>query len=189
MELKERDILMIDCETTGFDEDKHQILEVGMLVIRNNEVVADMEVKIKHKEYVLSIQAMKANKIDLIEHDDIGLNTKEACEKILEFLANNKIQEDGFIVLGQNVSFDIKFIEKLFLKEYKIKEFRQLVSYRNIDIMQLALLRNLENKIRLEKQSLDYILDELKIEIPGDRHRALTDCYLQFKVYKKLLEL
>lgn len=189
MELKERDKILIDIETTGFNKEKHQILEIGMLILRDDKVVDEFEISVKHPEYLVTVGAMKANKIDLISHDKLAIITKEAVEKILEFLSKNKIQEDGFIVLGQNIQFDIGFLEKLLLKEGKIKEFREFVSYRTIDIMQLAMIRNLENKIALENQNLDYLLQALNIDIPTNRHRALADCYLEFEVYKKLLNL
>ena len=76
----------------------------------------------------------------------------------------------------------------MFLRTYKIKEYRQVISYRNLDIMQLAMIKNMERKISLEKQDLDSILKELNIEVP-ERHRALVDCYLEFKAMCKLLKM
>ena len=38
MQLKDRDFILVDLETTGFNKDKHQILEVGILVIKNNKI-------------------------------------------------------------------------------------------------------------------------------------------------------
>lgn len=76
----------------------------------------------------------------------------------------------------------------MFLRTYKIKEYRQVISYRNLDIMQLAMIKNIEGKISLEKQDLDSILKELNIEVP-ERHRALIDCYLEFKAMCKLLKM
>ena len=55
--------------------------------------------------------------------------------------------------------------------------------------MQLAMIKNIEGKISLEKQDLDSILKELEIEIPENRHRALTDCYLEFKTMCTLLNM
>ena len=77
----------------------------------------------------------------------------------------------------------------MFLRVYKIKEYRQAISYRSLDIMQLAMIKNIEGKISLEKQDLDSILNELEIEIPENRHRALTDCYLEFKALIDLLDI
>ena len=37
MQLKDRDFILVDLETTGFNKDKHQILEVGILVIKNKD--------------------------------------------------------------------------------------------------------------------------------------------------------
>lgn len=190
MELRNRNFILIDTETTGVDEKKHQILELGILVIKDLKVIDKFEVKIKHREYTISAKAMEANKINIIEHEKEALFEKEAAEKILEFLNKHKSENDeGYIVIGQNVQFDIKFLEEMFLRAYKIKEYRQAISYRSLDIMQLAMIKNLEGKISLEKQDLDSILKELNIEIPENRHRALTDCHLEFEAMIKLLEI
>ena len=133
---------------------------------------------------------MQANKINILEHEKEAVFENEATEKILKFLNKHKSESDeGYIVIGQNVQFDIKFLEAMFLRTYKIKEYRQAVSYRTLDIMQLAIIKNIEGKISLEKQDLDSVLKELEIEIPENRHRALTDCYLEFEALIALLDV
>ena len=189
MELRDRNFILIDIETTGFDEKKHQILEVGILVIKDLKLIAHFEVKIKHREYTITAKAIEANKINIVEHEKEALFEKEAAERMLEFLNKHKGEDEGYIVIGQNVAFDIKFLEEMFLRTYKIKEYRQVISYRNLDIMQLAMIKNMERKISLEKQDLDSILKELNIEVPKKRHRALIDCYLEFKAMCKLLKM
>lgn len=189
MELKNRNYILVDVETTGFDEKKHQILEIGLLVIKNMKVAANLNIAIKHREYTITTGAMKANKIDIIEHEKEALTVEEAGNKMLEFLRVQNDTEEGFIAVGQNIDFDLRFLEAMFLNLKKIKDYRECVSYRKLDIMQLALIKNLENKISLEKQDLDTLLKALDIEIPTDRHRALTDCYLEFEVLTKLLNL
>ena len=190
MELRNRNFILVDTETTGFDEKKHQILEVGILVIKDLNVIEEFEIKIKHREYTITAKAMEANKINIIEHEKEALFEKEAAEKILEFLNKHKSENDeGYIVIGQNVQFDIKFLEEMFLRVYKIKEYRQAISYRTLDIMQLALIKNLEGKICLEKQDLDSILKELNIGIQENRHRALIDCYLEFEALIAILDV
>ena len=181
--------LVIDTETTGFDEKKHQILEIGILVIKDLKVIDQFEVKIKHREYTITAKAMEVNNINIVEHEKEALFEKEAAERMLEFLNKHKGEDEGYIVIGQNVAFDIKFLEEMFLRTYKIKEYRQVISYRNLDIMQLAMIKNMERKISLEKQDLDSILKELNIEVPEKRHRALIDCYLEFKAMCKLLKM
>ena len=190
MELRNRNFILVDTETTGFDEKKNQILEVGILVIKDLKVIDEFEIKIKHREYTITAKAMEANKIDIVAHEKEAAFEKEAAEKILEFLNKHKAEnEEGYIVIGQNVQFDIKFLEEMFLRVYKIKEYRQAISYRSLDIMQLAMIKNIEGKISLEKQDLDSILNELGIEIPENRHRALTDCYLEFEALVALLDV
>ena len=190
MELRDRNFILVDTETTGIDEKKHQILEVGILVIKDLKVVGEFEVKIKHNEYTITSKAMQANKINILEHEKDAFFENEATEKILKFLNKYKSETDeGYIVIGQNVQFDIKFLEAMFLRTFKIKEYRQVVSYRTLDIMQLAIIKNIESKIRIKKQDLDSILKELEIEIPEKRHRALIDCYLEFEALVALLDV
>jgi DNA polymerase III epsilon subunit-like protein len=187
MELKDRSFLLVDIETTGFDEKKHQILEIGMLVIKDMNVTADINIAIKHKEYTITTSAMNANKINIIEHEKNALILEDAAITLLDFLKEHKETDEAYIPIGQNVDFDLRFLEAMFLKLGKIKEYRENISYRKLDIMQVALMKNLEGKLSLEKQDLDYLLTTLDIEIPKDRHRALADCYLEFEVLKRLL--
>ncbi len=197
MLLKDRYYVLIDLETTGFNKDKHQILEVGMLILKDMEVVEELEVKIKHKEYVITPGAMEVNGINILEHDKEAIDPKAACEKILDFLRNytdseyvdKKVKSIGLIPVGQNVDFDLGFLEQLFLSAYKIKDYRDCISYRKLDIMQLALIKSLEGKLDLEKQDLDTILKTLNIEINHSRHRALADCYMEHEALVKLLSL
>lgn len=193
MQLKDRTFILIDTETTGFNKDKHQLLEVAILVIRDLKVIDKLEVKIKHKEYTVTIGAMSSNKIDLFEHDKEGVDYKVACDRIIEFLRQYVEVIDGkssgLITIGQNIDFDLGFLEQIFLSAYKIKEYRECISFRKLDIMQLALIKNLEGKIELEKQDLDTLLNSLDIEIPINRHRALVDCYLELEVLNRLLSL
>lgn len=190
MNLKDRYYVLIDTETTGFDKEKNQLLEVGMLIIKDMQIVESFEVKIKHKEYTLTTGAMKANKIDLIEHEEEAYDEKSAAELIL-YTLNKYIDEDdkGMIVIGQNIQFDLGFLEKMFLRLGKIKEYRKHISHRQLDIMQLAILKSIEGKIELEQTNLDTILNKLEIEVPEDRHRALTDCYLEYSAMIRLLAL
>lgn len=193
MQLKDRTYVLIDTETTGFNKEKHQLLEVAMLVIKDLKIIDKLEIKIKHKEYLVTTGAMSSNKIDIIQHDKEGIDAKVACDEITAFLRKYiefvDDKANALIPIGQNIDFDLGFLEQLFLSNYKIKDYRECISFRKLDIMQLALIKNLEGKIFLEKQDLDTLLNTLNIEIPENRHRALTDCYLEFEVLNRLLNL
>ena len=191
MELKNRSFVLIDIESTGLNKNEHQILEVGLLVIKDLSVVSELNVKIKHDNYVISPKAMEINKINLEEHKKDAIFEKEACDAILNFLNDNKTigDEKGFIVIGQNVNFDLGFLEVMFKRNNLIKEYRSVISYRQLDLMQLALIKNLEGKVALESQSLDCILKALSMEIPECRHSALGDCKLTYEAFIKLLKM
>ena len=191
MELKDRNYILLDTETTGFSSTKHQVLQIGMLVINNLEVVDRLSLHIKHDNYNISPQAMKVNGIDILKHDEIATDKAVAVDMIIDFLRGNKQNEEdkGFIVIGQNVQFDLGFLENLFASCNKQKEYRELISSRHLDIMQLALFKNLEGAISLESQSLDSIIESTGITYEAKRHSAIGDCIIEFEVFKKLLSL
>lgn len=189
MELRERGWIVIDTETTGLDSEKNQILEVAILVVKKLEVVDCLSVKIKHKEYTVSTKALEVNKINLIDHEKTAYTEKEAVERILCFLRQYK-EEQGMIAVGQNVQFDIKFMESMFLRHYKIKDWREVVSYRTFDLMGLALVRNIEDKVKLEKLDLDSITKAVDMEIiDSERHTAMGDAEITYEAIIKLLEM
>lgn len=188
MELRDRDFILIDCETTGLDSKKHQILSIGILVISNMEIVDEIELKIKHKEYIVSTKALEVNKIDLVKHDEEAMIEEEAAKEMLKFLYKN-LKNEGFIVIGQNVDFDIRFIEEMFLRCRRIKDYRKAVSYRKLDLMQVALIKNIEGKVHLDNQHLSGILKALELEFEGEQHTALADCKMTYKALCKLLSL
>ena len=111
MQLKDRTFVLIDTETTGFNKDKHQLLEVAMLVIKDLKVIDKLEVKIKHKEYTVTIGAMSSNKIDLFEHEKEGVDYKVACDQIINFLKSYieviDGKSNGLISIGQNIDYSL----------------------------------------------------------------------------------
>lgn len=188
MELKDRGFIVVDTETTGLDAEKNQILEVAILVVKNFEPVDCFNIKIKHREYTVSTRAMEVNKIDLVEHEKLAYTEKEASERIINFLSDHK-EEQGLIVVGQNVQFDLKFIENMLWRSYKTKEWREIISYRTFDLMSLSFIRNIEGKIKLEKQDLDSIIAAIGLESDSERHTAMGDCELTYEAMIKLLKM
>lgn len=186
MELRDRRMMLIDCETTGKYYFKNQILDLAILCIEQGEVIGELEIQIKHKEYLIDPEAMAINGINLIEHEATAVTTDIAVDQIIEFFEEYK-QDDYPIMVGQNVKFDIEFLKKLFESEYELENFKELIGYKQLDIMQLALIKNIEGKLKLESQSLDSILKALNIPITEGRHTAYIDCYLEYEVLKRLM--
>ncbi|MEG0908751.1 MAG: 3'-5' exonuclease [Bacilli bacterium] len=189
MLLNERQFILLDTETTGFNYKKHQILEIGILVIEEMKVKDIIDIKVKHKDYNITIDALEHNKIDLKEHDKIGITEEDACKEIHKKLKEHMNSDKGYIIIGQNVDFDISFMQEMFNRNNMYKEFREVISYRKLDLMQLGLIKTLEGKIDLESQSLDHMMEKLDVTMVENRHRAIIDCGLEFEVLKKLLKL
>ena len=114
---------------------------------RKNRIADEIDQAAADQAEAAKLKAEYDHKLKNVEKEADALMA-QARKKALK-------REEGYIVIGQNVAFDIKFLEEMFLRTYKIKEYRQVISYRNLDIMQLAMINNIEGKISLEKQDLD----------------------------------
>ena len=184
---------LIDTETTGLDPQKNQLLEVGIIVFNEDLKSCDFEViPIKHKECVVSAKAMEVNGIDLIEHEKTAYDENQACDMILNFLSNVEYDQK-YIFAGQNCPFDRAFIEEMFKRNGKIKEWNSLVDYHSLDLMGLAIGESLKGNLQFDDYKLDTISSALNVPKPADfkylnsddvvihtnRHRALYDCLLE----------
>lgn len=106
--------LVIDCETTGVDSSKHQMLTIaGIMLDKRLREVGSREWGIKHEEYVCEVGALAANKIDLVKHD-------HEAKMVPEMFARDFVNwSQGFtgkyrpLVVGWNVDFDVKFLREI----------------------------------------------------------------------------
>lgn len=95
---------ILDLETTGLSCIKNEIIEVGILKVRNNEIVARYSKLVKPKAKV----SKKITKITGITNE--MLEDKPAIEEIIiEILTF--IGDD--VIIGHNVLFDLGFISSV----------------------------------------------------------------------------
>ena len=133
MNLKERRKCLIDVETTGFSYVKNQILEVGMLIIEDDEIIAEKEIKIKsNNDYEISEAALQSNNINLEEHNKVALDEADALDEMIEFLDKNLIDKDkSYIIIGQNVDFDINFYQDYLKSIVSLKSLKSILDIEN----------------------------------------------------------
>lgn len=190
--------LLVDTETTGFDVEKNQLLEVGLMAVDENMIVSDYKnILVKHDEYNVSLQALTANKINLLEHSEVGISLPEAVEETLNFIMHNASKE-RLIFMGQNCPFDIRFIENAFKSVGKLDSYHNYVGYHKFDLMAVAMYESVKGKYPLERYNLDTISKSLGIEGAKtnltyrsallNRHRALYDCLLELNCFQKYLD-
>lgn len=154
------DYCVLDTETTGLSPYYDSIIEIGILRIRNNSVVAEYQQLINPQceldPYISNLTGITPDMLDNQPTIDMLKN------EILSFIGND-------LIVGHNTHFDMQFLAN---------ELSHNFSNEYIDTCQLA------KKVypQFPTHSLTILSQQLNLPIGG--HRALNDC----KTTKALLD-
>lgn len=161
--------VVFDLETTGLDTENDSILEIGAIKVVDGEVVAEFE-ELINPGFMIPEHITRINGIDneLVKEADYPPNVLNRF--------HNFIQDCDF-VLGHNAKrFDYPFIASSFRRN-GIKF--DGVMCKDTIWMAKAKLR------RIKGYSLSALCEHFEI-VNTTAHRALSDVYATYEVYKKL---
>jgi DNA polymerase III epsilon subunit-like protein len=175
-------ILFIDTETGGLDAEKHSLLTIALAVYSDGEIIAEKDWAVKHKDYIVTIKALEVNKIDLIEHNKIAIESNIVVQEIMMFIFNNFGNERP-IIAGHNVEFDNGFMTRLFKYEYEV--WAKHVSHRKLDTCSLINYLIVTGRANLESASLEESIKHFKIEV-NSRHTAKDDVRATIALFEKI---
>jgi DNA polymerase III epsilon subunit-like protein len=177
--------LWMDTETGGFNAEKHSLLTIALAVYDSENVIDIKEWKIKHKDYLITADSLTHNKIDIIEHHKVAKEKEVVVKEIIEFIKIN-FSEERPALGGQNIKFDIGFVDKLFkdCKEY----WNKYVSHRTIDTCEITRFMFYSGKITEDVAALDKAIKYFDIEVDG-RHTSSGDILATIKLFEKLREI
>jgi DNA polymerase-3 subunit epsilon len=179
--MKNKKLAFVDIETTGFDVEKQEIIEIGVVIVSQKEgilgdVVEEWEVKIQPEKIEnADPEALSINGYNEAEWM-FAVNLKQAMETFAE-------KTKDCVLVAHNVAFDYSFLAKAF----STTGVEDKMFYAKMDTISFAFakLHKLENSPRL---SLGALCDYFGIE--NERaHTALADTRAMVEVYRKLLEL
>jgi len=176
-------LAFVDLETTGLDPDKHEIVELGCIVVEQKvvagkppqiEVVSEFEYKIKPEHIELAdpeaLQINGYNSADWLFAVDLPQALKVFAEKTV-----------GAIMVAQNVTFDYSFLRQAFAKTGVTNR----MGYHRFDLVSMAFIK-LSQKPEVTRFSLRALADYFQIK--NERaHTALSDTRVALEIYKKLL--
>lgn len=179
------ELLFIDTETGGIDENVQSLLSVGLIVWKNGEILEKDEFFIKEENYKVTKAAMDINKLNLDDVYKKGILPSEAVERVVKII--QKYFKGKAILCGHNVNFDVKFLKKLFEKVNK--NYDEHISYRSLDTASILKFLSIANKFEeKEINSLDDAIDYFNIDVKN-RHTALEDINVTVEIFNKLIEL
>ncbi len=181
--MKVHNLAFVDVETTGTDYDKHEIIELALIVARQTEregkgpkieILGEYEWKIKPErledaqEEALRINGY--NEADWIFASDLASVMKEF---------NKKAESCTFV--SHNLVFDYGFVSKAYQKT----GIENNMHYGKLDTISIAFAR-LYDAPQADKFSLKFLCELLKVE-NSKAHTALADTRALVEVYKKLM--
>ena len=159
---------VLDLETTGISITTEKITEVGIMKVKNGEVIDEFEIFVNPEKPIPQRVVEVTNITDEMVKDAETID--KVFPKILEFVGDS-------IIVAHNASFDVGFL----------KHNAKLLGYEfnNTYIDTLPLAKDLFPD--LKKYKLGKIADSLGIEVDV-AHRALADVDTTVKVFNLMLK-
>lgn len=166
--IKELEYVVIDLETTGLDPAVDEIIEVGLVHVKQGVIVNQYHCYVKPTRNISDeIKRLTGITNQILEEE--GVTAEKAFEDTMRFIEQKEI-------VGYNTKFDISFLEALGSRMN-----RDLTITKCKDILDMA-----RRKIRgLENYKLKTVADYFECDT-SMMHRALQDCMLIHKVYEEL---
>ena len=177
--MKGKRLAFVDLETTGINPYKHEIIEIGCLIAKQNErnewvVTEEFEFKVKPEH----IETAQADALRINHYNEADWMFAHSQSEALKTLSQKC---DGCVMVGQNVSFDYAFLATKF-GEYNITD---PFFYAKLDTISLAYMR-----FRKDAEMTSFTLRELceRLGIKNEKaHTALADIRATYEVFKKLM--
>lgn len=162
------DYIVLDIETTGLDNKKNEITEIGAVKIIDGKITDTFETLVYVEgDIPIEITVLTGISNKMLE-DKPGIDT--VLKDLKEFIGNLPI-------IAHNASFDWGFIKE------KSKDLN--LKFTNDVYDTLAMSKELLPHLKSHK--LERLADYLMIESDGDFHRAINDVIVLNKIFIMLL--
>jgi DNA polymerase-3 subunit epsilon len=179
--MKNKNLAFIDIETTGFNPETQEIIEIGCIIVKQNdgipgEIIEEFELKIKPEK----LENADPEALSINGYNEAQWLFASNLEQAMQVFAD-KTKECIFV--AHNVAFDWSFIAKAFA----VTGVENKMFYAKIDTISFALA-----KLHKDPNVTRYNLGSLceRFGITNDRaHTALADTRATVEIYKKLIEL
>ena len=167
----EKGYVVIDLETTGLSPREDEILEIGAVRIVSHEIAARFSMLVKGKPKIpAEIIALTGIREELLRQE--GKTLREALSLFLEFIEDRRM-------VFHNAGFDRGFLQKA-LTQCELPQLKN--PYEDTMVLAKRYLEDIEN-YKLETLAQYFFQGEIQ------KHRALEDSILTWRVYEKLKEL
>jgi DNA polymerase-3 subunit epsilon len=167
--IEEAVFCIVDIETNGSKIDKHQIIEIGAIKIKNGVVIGQFE------------SFVQCSEINQHITDITGISVQDTLNapSLKQVMQDFRIFLDDAVFVAHDVKFDFKFISAMMQK----------VGLEPLLNRHLCSINLAERTIESYRYGLGYLNDLLSLHVNATHHRALSDAITTAKLFEKSLEL
>ena len=178
-------LIFLDTETTGFDENKNSLYQVG-LIYEDFYKTLEFEIKLRpwdNREFnqeSLDLVGLKIDDLMTLPHHTDQFQTFKAFLKSVIDPYNPK---DKAFLIGYNIAFDEKFLREWF----RLNEDDYFGSWfwtPAIDVMDLAGFKLMMDRPNMPNFKLPTVCKHLGIKQTGDIHEAMNDIRMTRELFK-----
>ena len=184
--MKADKILFIDTETGGIDPASHSLLSLALVVWKELEVRASIEILVNDGVLNVTEKALEINGINLSEHKKKAVSPVLALQQVDQFLDHHFSRDEKIILGGHNINFDVNFLN-VFLTRNGYN-FQQRFSHRFVDTSSILFYLYLTGKMKRKLTASQDAFDYFGITVPG-RHTALGDAVATAQLFSKLVSI
>ncbi len=180
--MRKHRLAFIDVETTGLNPDKHEIIQIGIVLA--DQIWNGNKLELKHVEE-LELK-VKPERISEADPQALRVNGYSPSDWIFAYSLPEamKIFQDktkDCIFVAHNACFDYLFINKAFT----VTNIENLMHYYKIDSLSVAYAR-LGVRQEIEKYSLSSLCEIFGIK-NANAHTALADAHATYELFPKLI--
>ena len=163
---------VLDLETTGFSATNEKITEIGVMKVKNGEVIDEFSTFVNPEKHIPERVTEVTNITDEMVADSETI--EKIFPKLLEFLGDDK----ETVIVAHNANFDVGFLKQ------NAKVLGYKFDYTYLDTLSLA--KDLFPDYK--KYKLGKIAENLGIKVEV-AHRALDDVDTTVKVFRVMLDM
>ena len=159
-----KDYCVLDIETTGLSWEFDHIIEIGIVKVRDHQLVAQYQQLIDPQVEISSfITGLTGITNKMVENQPI---LEEIYDDVFQFIGKD-------IIVGHNTSFDLNFIAN---------QFQVDLQNEYMDTVQLSRKAYPELSHHRLSDMVAYL------GLSNNEHRALADCIATYELYEKCLK-
>jgi DNA polymerase-3 subunit epsilon len=161
--IEDAEFCIVDIETNGSKIEKHQIIEIAAVKVKNGKIIDRFE-------SLVFTQHINSHITDIT---GISVEDTKDAPKIKDVLNKFRLFLNNAIFIAHDVKFDYKFISQS-LEQYG---FPPLL---NRSLCSLALA---ERTISSYRYALSYLNDSLNLNLNATHHRAMSDVMTTYELF------